>query len=550
MGALFLYIAAQITSPYDRIPTMKTWMKKYIALILALVVISGVCFLFSGRKEGMFIDEIYTFGLSNSYYAPYITDVKGGDLIDKVVTRQELFDYLSVGDNDRFAAGSVYYNQTRDVHPPLYYWLLNFVSSLVPGHFSMWIGLALNYVLYMLTLVLLYKLAMLLFGSRLNAVCTVLLYGLSVIGLSTMLMIRMYVLITLLSVLLAYLIARLMREKKPVLYVLVGVTVFAGLMTQYYFVFYAFFVCLAYDIRALVKKDWRGFAAFSAAALIGALCLLPAFPACLDQLFADALVSGGNAVDNLMSFGQYKARLGIFIADTRHRTKAVIYIALAAVVCALICFKRIRAAAKAQSIRLDALVLILPAVLSFVLIAVISPVSEIRYIYNLIPMLVLAVSLLLHVIEASLPDGALNRRAAVIAGVLVGALCLWDARCLPPDYLYDEYSDYDAMLEQHSAAPCVYVDDNYFSPITFDMMQLMIFDDFLVTNDTASAAMLSYIGDAPETVVFIDISGEWASGYDAGEVVAGLEASTGYTEATELYSNGFSAVYVLKGGNA
>ena len=173
---------------------MKTWMKKYIALILALVVISGVCFLFSGRKEGMFIDEIYTFGLSNSYYAPYITDVKGGNLIDKVVTRQELFDYLSVGDNDRFAAGSVYYNQTRDVHPPLYYWLLNFVSSLVPGHFSMWIGLALNYVLYMLTLVLLYKLAMLLFESRLNAVCTVLLYGLSVIGLSTMLMIRMYVL--------------------------------------------------------------------------------------------------------------------------------------------------------------------------------------------------------------------------------------------------------------------------------------------------------------------------------------------------------------------
>ena len=66
-----------------------------------------------------------------------------------------------LGDNDRVAAGSVSYTQTRDVHPPLYYWLLNFVSSLVPGHFSMWIGLALNYVLYMLTLVLLYKLAML-----------------------------------------------------------------------------------------------------------------------------------------------------------------------------------------------------------------------------------------------------------------------------------------------------------------------------------------------------------------------------------------------------
>ena len=38
--------------------------------------------------------------------------------------------------------------------------------------------------------------------------------------------------------------------------------------------------------------------------------------------------------------------------------------------------------------------------------------------------------------------------------------------------------------------------------------------------------------------------------YDPDEVIAGLEASTGYTEADELYSNGFSAVYLLKGGNA
>ena len=154
---------------------MKTWIKKYIALILALILISAVCFLFAGRKEGMFIDEIYSFGLANSYYAPYVTDLKDGDLIDKVMTRQELIDYLSVGDDDRFAAGSVYYNQTRDVHPPMYYWLLNFASSLNAGSFSMWTGLVLNYIIYMLTLIVLYKLALLLFGSRTNAVCAVLL---------------------------------------------------------------------------------------------------------------------------------------------------------------------------------------------------------------------------------------------------------------------------------------------------------------------------------------------------------------------------------------
>ena len=529
---------------------MKTWIKKNNALILALVLISTVSFHFAGRKEGMFIDEIYSFGLANSYYAPYVTDLKDGDLIDKVMTRQELIDYLSVGNDDRFAAGSVYYNQTRDVHPPMYYWLLNFASSLNAGSFSMWTGLVLNYIIYMLTLIVLYKLALLLFGSRTNAVCAVLLYGLSTIGLSTMLMIRMYVLLTLWSVLLSYLIALLMRDKRTVLYPLIGVTVFAGLMTQYYFVFYAFFVCLAYDIRAAVKRDWRGFVMFSLAALCGAVCLLPAFPACLNQLFADALVSGGNAVDNLKSIGQYAERLNIFRADSLHRMKAIVYTALVLAAAALICCRRVANAAREGAVRWDALIFIIPAVVSFLLVAVISPVSEIRYIYNLVPMLVLAVSLLGHLAALALPELREKKYARVAALLAVAALCLLEARSVAPDYLYDEYSDYDELLQAHSSAPCVYMDDNYFSPITFDMLQLLNFDDFLVTNDTSSDAMLAYIGAAPETVVFIDISRQWASGYDPDEVIAGLEASTGYTEADELYSNGFSAVYLLKGGNA
>lgn len=529
---------------------MKTWIKKYIALILALILISAVCFLFAGRKEGMFIDEIYSFGLANSYYAPYVTDLKDGDLIDKVMTRQELIDYLSVGEDDRFAVGSVYYNQTQDVHPPLYYWLLNFASSLCAGRFSMWTGLALNYIIYMLTLIVLYKLALLLFGSRVNAVCTVLLYGLSTIGLSTMLMIRMYVLLTLWSVLLSYLIALLMREKRTALYPLVGVTVFAGLMTQYYFVFYAFFVCLAYDIYAAIRRDRRELVMFSLAALCGAVCLLPAFPACLDQLFADALVSGGSAVDNLKSVGQYAERVNFFRAEALHRMKAIVYVGLILAAAALIRCRRAARAVREGAVNWDALVFIIPALVSFLLIAVISPVSEIRYIYNIVPMLTLAVSLLGHLAASGLPELREKRYARSAALLAVAALALWEARSVAPDYLFDEYSDYDALLRAHSGAPCVYMDDNYFSPITFDMLQLLIFDDFIVTNDTSSEAMLDYIGAAPETVVFIDISRQWASGYDPEEVIAELEASTGYARADKLYSNGFSAVYLLQGGNA
>ena len=50
---------------------MKDTIKRGWALLLALVMVSSVCFLFSARKEGMFIDEIYTYGLSNSSYSPF-----------------------------------------------------------------------------------------------------------------------------------------------------------------------------------------------------------------------------------------------------------------------------------------------------------------------------------------------------------------------------------------------------------------------------------------------------------------------------------------------
>ena len=65
---------------------MPKTIRKHAALLAALVVISAVCFLFASRKEGMFIDEIYSYGLANSYYAPFVTDLKDGDMLDKLMS--------------------------------------------------------------------------------------------------------------------------------------------------------------------------------------------------------------------------------------------------------------------------------------------------------------------------------------------------------------------------------------------------------------------------------------------------------------------------------
>jgi len=528
---------------------MKKALERYGALLLVLILVSAVCLLFSVRKSGMFIDEIYTYGLSNSHYAPYVTNIGGGDsFVDTVLTKQDLLSYLVVDPGEGFDFGSVVYNQAADVHPPLYYWLFNIASSFTPNVFSKWTGLVLDYLIYMACLLLLCRLVRALGGSRLNAAASAGLYGLSVMGLSTMLMIRMYVLLTAFTVLLALLVVKLMRERRFRYYPLIGLTIFLGLMTQYYFVFYAFFLCAAYVFWALWKKEYKSLGLFALFAFLGVGCLLLAFPACLDQLFADKLVSGGNAVDNLRDASQYGTRLRYYFADMRHGIKAAILVGLICAAAALLCGRKLRAAGREGRLRIAPwLVILLPTIPTFVLASLLSPVLDQRYVYNLAPILVTAVSFLLYLLEEGLGD---FRRAPVwkaAAFLAILAFATHIAHYSPPQYLYPEYPEYNALAEAHGSDPCVYMTDNYFPPVTQDLIQLLYFDDVFFTGDPDSPALDRYLAqaDADACVVYIDISVFWSSGFDPEVMVPQLLASTDYTDSSLLYANGLSRTYLL-----
>lgn len=526
---------------------MKEALKRHGALALALIIISAVCLMFSYRKSGMFIDEIYTYGLSNSHYAPFLGDVKDGDLVDKLMTRQELLDYVMVNPGEGFDFGSVYYNQVNDVHPPLYYWLFNIASSLTPGVFSKWTGLILDYLIFLGALFCLYRLVLKLFGSVYSAVAAVCLYGLSGAGLSTMLMIRMYVLLTALTLLLALLVLKLMREKELWLCPLVGLCVFLGLMTQYYFVFYAFFLCGVYVIYALVKKEYKSLGLFCLCAVGGVLLLPLVFPACISHLFAENLVSGATALENIKNISQYPGRIMIFLKGTLGGLKAGVYLSMALAVVLLFLWGRLARAKQAGRLRLDALLLIAPAVAALILIALISPVSELRYVYNLMPIFALVPALFIHLLEESLggfPRAGLWKNVGLLC---VMGLSLLVARSAPPQYLYPEYRDYDLMLAPYQQSPCVYMTDNFFQPITQDLLQLMNFEEFFMTDRADSPALREYLAGHgwEECVVYIDTSAFWSSGFVPEEMLPELIAATDYTGWEPLYSNQLSAAFLL-----
>ncbi|MBQ7896012.1 MAG: hypothetical protein IJ364_05595, partial [Oscillospiraceae bacterium] len=123
---------------------MKEKLIKYGCLLLVLIVVASTCMMFADSKSGLFIDEIYTFGLANNHEGPFLDSLVGGSVNNKIMTRQDLLDYVVVNEDQRFDFKAVYDNQANDVHPPLYYWLFNMAYSFFPGLFSKWPAMVLN----------------------------------------------------------------------------------------------------------------------------------------------------------------------------------------------------------------------------------------------------------------------------------------------------------------------------------------------------------------------------------------------------------------------
>lgn len=521
---------------------------KYAAVLLAAVIISGVCTLFSVRKTGMFVDEIYTYGLSNGYYRPFIMEADGSDeAMNRILTRQEFDDYLTVGEDDGFAFGSVYYNQSQDVHPPLYYWLFNIASSVVRPGFTKWTGLALDGVIYALALFVLYKLCMKLFKSWTVSLSAVIVYGISHIGVSTMLMIRMYVLLTLLTLVLAYLIVSIIEKPRSVYYPLVGLTILAGLMTQYYYVFYAFFLCAAFVIFSLIKKQYRSVIAFSVCAFAGVAAMFVVFPPFFGQLFGDSVVSGSTVIDNIRNVSGYKARIESFGKDFDFGFKAVKYEAEAALLLCIPFVLKILRSFKSRSVNCTVLLLIVPAVITYYVVVIISPVEELRYVYNIAPVFIIAAAWLLYLFEMHL-----DRRLAVLVLLAASAFSLWEIRTYPPDYLFPEHAEYTAAAESCSASPCVYFCDNdpgHLGPITQDILQLRLYEDVFVTRDNFSDELSDYIedhGSNDSLVVYISINKSWGSGYSPEDIISLICDNTDYKSAERLYNFELSDTYLFK----
>ncbi|GLC82448.1 hypothetical protein [Lacrimispora brassicae] len=527
-----------------------------LALIFILILQAGVMCWFGSRKQGYFIDEIYSFGLSNGYYKPFITSY-GDQIFDQWADKTVIDDYMTVQKGERFAYGSVIYNQSQDVHPPVFYFLLHTVCSFFPGTYSKWFGIGINLVCFLITGIFLWLLGSRLMKSFWLGLVPVVIWGFSAGAVSYTVYLRMYMAMTLFTVLSGYLHERMEEEgqrwRELLLIFLVTV---CGLLTQYYFVIFAFYLSAVYFLWKLWKRAFKD-AFLYAAVLFGAVgTAVVLFPACITQLTRDDEIVAqetkkniGNLdilITNLKSYGY-----GInsdFLSGIYKAVPVILLLAAGAVAAAFFLGREKERAAMGKPKGMGGWLFLLSCPAAVLTIASVAVVPSPRYICSLYPLLVLGgIWLLWRMTKAFLPA---MRTAMALVSVLFLCLSLSSYRHGFVQYLY---RDEPARLEEankYGNLPCLYVTNYRMAALTQDLRTLSCYREFYVTSREGLANVDQILEGKDVSrgiLVTVDNNSFWGSGYDAEEVVREICEKTGLLVVKCVFAQELSVTYLLEG---
>lgn len=302
---------------------MKKWFSQNRWFLLTVFFLCILMFYFINQKQGFHEDEIFSYGSSNyrydNVYRPYgyaeasqdvfynqvwnsknkITNIKNyffhydtlktDETLSKEIPifrqKEDALTYLTIGKGDVLNYFSVYYNQARDVHPPLFYFLVHFVSTIFYGQFSKYIIFTINLVFFVGTLWIIKKIMEKLYIKKM-AIPTMILYGASMGCISTVMFQRMYMMLTFFSVLYLYLTIKFVQEdfkiekKYPWIF-----TILFGFLTQYYFCIYIVFVFLLVSAYLLTKKEYQKLGCYFLVHVIAAVIGILFYPASIYHIF-------------------------------------------------------------------------------------------------------------------------------------------------------------------------------------------------------------------------------------------------------------------------
>lgn len=252
-----------------------------VAGLIGILVVQLVMMAYFGNhKNGYHMDEMLTYELANYEEAFFSrTDNFMETWVDGDFYR-EAMSVDGVGDLDYSIP---YHNQERDVHPPLYYFLIHTMSAFFPGTVSKWIGILPNMIFCLLATALLFLVGKRILPNQGLALTVSAMWAWSIGCMSTVLFIRMYAMLTCLAlaVILIHLVAwdnvqKGCIQKRTMAGLFLLTT--AGILTQYYFLVLCFFLCGLFFLYLCVARRWKlliQYTVIETAALCTSVVLFP-----------------------------------------------------------------------------------------------------------------------------------------------------------------------------------------------------------------------------------------------------------------------------------
>lgn len=266
----------------------------FLCLIIFISLLNYT-YLFFSNKQSYNSDEIWSYALSNSYYCPFL-DFTGNEEsmpnFETWITGKTFHDYITVQKGEQFTYDSVWFNQSKDVHPPFYYAILHSICSFFPDTFSPWFALFINYISFIAIMILLYQIGKKWFSAAFSLVLCAF-YALSCGAEDTFTFLRMYAFCAFLALLLFYETEQYLTTPKKSTLLSLFLCMTVSSLTHYYLILFAFFITVFAEIYFLCKNRRKDFLLFGFTMLSGVLTAILIFPPMITQSF-----SNGNAFSN------------------------------------------------------------------------------------------------------------------------------------------------------------------------------------------------------------------------------------------------------------
>lgn len=558
-----------------------------ILFYIAIIITTIVMFVFIGQKNGWHEDEIFSYGSSNykcdnlflnfgdkdslnqlidekivgknigetlkniSYYLKNEDEFQ--DELNKKIaeekpiwkTKEQAKEYMTVSSDEIFNYWSVYYNQARDVHPPLFYMLVHLVSSICLNNFTKYIIFSINLIFYIASCFVLKKILKLFNKEELSWI-TVLFYGLSMGMISIVMFQRMYMMLTFFSMVYLYLNINIFKnsfeiDKKTKRKL--TITVILGFLTQYYFCIYAALVAIISAICMIKNKKWDSLKRYVWCHVKAAIIGLILFPASIYHIFFSYRGAAGGVAE-----GSYLSRLQEYLKLIFYGfsiPEILGYITLGIIIAMFI--RRI-IIAKRKDI---ATLICLPIFLFVLVIAKIAPFINIRYISIVFPIIIIAVELgvvssvkeLMKTIKNNKIPQFIRKNASIIILVVIALVSSgYGLLKSKPEFLYTDYSKRIEIAEQYSNLKFVYIGQSPFNQLQ-DMEEFLRYDNSIIIN-TWQLDRLKEIGGLDDNTEFILNIKCWVSDFD--KTLKTVLENTGAKDYELLIDDGQSRVYKVK----